>query len=105
MTSIHETFLSSSRVCGPPLVNIDLLECSVCHELLWKPVAYQICETPFCSACITRWLANNPKKCPNRCETYTERKCPPFVAKLLAQLQITCFYQSHGCQEVLTRMH
>jgi len=102
MTSKEEGGLSSERVRGPP-VNVDLLACSICQDVLWKPVACQSCETPFCSSCINRWLTNNPNKCPNRCETFTERKCPPFIAALLAQLPITCFYQSKGCQKVVTQ--
>ena len=65
-------------------------------------MACQICETPFCASCIHQWLANSPDRCPNRCEVYRERKCPPFIAKLLAQLQITCFYQSNGCEQVIS---
>jgi hypothetical protein len=100
MTSIQQNGLSSTRIKGPPSVNVDLLECSICHDVLRKPVACQSCETPFCSACINQWLVNNPNKCPNRCETYTERKTPPFIAKLLAQLQISCCYQQAGCEQV-----
>ena len=109
--TIHETLtllpmqeggLPSSRVRAPPSVNIDHLKCSICHDVLWKPVACQSCETPFCSTCINRWLANNPSRCPNQCERYTERKCPPFIAKLLAELQTVCVYQSRGCQQVVT---
>ncbi len=103
MATNEEKSLSSSRVCGPSSANVDLLECSICHDLLWKPVACQSCETPFCSTCINKWLANNPKVCPNRCETYTERKCPPIIAKLLSQLQITCSNKEQGCQEVITK--
>ena len=101
MTTTEQNSLSSSRVCGPPSANIDLLECSICQDLLWKPIACQFCETPFCSACINKWLASNPNKCPNRCESYVERKCPPFIAKLLSQLQISCSNREHGCQEVI----
>ena len=93
----------SSRVRGPPSVDVDRLECSICHDLLWKPVACQSCETPFCSACISQWLTDNPDKCPNQCKTYTERKCPPFIAKLLAELQISCLYQSNGCDQVFRK--
>ena len=100
MATIQQKSLSSDRVQGPPSTNVELLECSICHDLLWKPVACQTCETPFCSACINRWLANNPNKCPNGCETYIERKCPPFITKLLSKLQISCTFKSNDCQEV-----
>jgi hypothetical protein len=100
MATIQQKSLSSDRVQGPPSANVDLLECSICHDILWKPVACQTCETSFCSACINRWLANNPNKCPNQCETYVERKCPPITTKLLSQLQISCNFKLDGCQEV-----
>lgn len=103
MTSIQQKGLSSDRVRGPPSANIDLLECLICQDILWKPVACQSCETAFCSTCINRWLANNPTKCPNRCESYIERKCPPLIVKLLAQLQLSCSYQEQGCEEVIRK--
>jgi hypothetical protein len=102
MTSTQQSGVSSNRVKDVSKININHLECSICHEVLWKPVACQSCETPFCSACINRWLSNNPNQCPNRCKSYKERKCPPFIAKLLAELQIDCFYKSTGCQQVVT---
>jgi hypothetical protein len=104
MTSIQQKGLSSSRVSGPPGANTADLECSICHELLWKPIACQTCETPFCSTCIDQWLDSN-SKCPNGCKIYVERKCPPFVVKLLAHLQISCVYQSKGCQQVIEIMN
>jgi hypothetical protein len=100
MTSTEQKGISFERIRGSSSINVDHLECSICHDLLWKPIACQTCETSFCSPCIHRWLENNPTACPNQCETYTERKCPPFIVKLLAELQITCFYQSKGCQQV-----
>ncbi|CAF3769508.1 unnamed protein product [Rotaria sp. Silwood1] len=102
MTSTQLKGLSSDRIRGSPRLDIDHLECAICNELLWKPVACQSCETPFCSTCIHQWLANNPFKCPNRCRPYTERKCPPFIVKLLSQLQIACFYQSAGCNQIIS---
>jgi hypothetical protein len=101
MTSAQQHGLPSERVHDSPSVSLDYLDCTICRDLLWKPVACQTCETPFCSACINQWLVKNANKCPNRCETYIERKCPPFIVKLLSQLQMTCFYQSNGCEEVI----
>jgi hypothetical protein len=101
MTSTQQKGLSSSRVCDSPSANVDLLQCPICHDLLWKPVACQSCKTPFCSVCINQWLINNPDECPNQCETYIERKCPPVIVQLLAQLQIRCSYQEQGCEEVI----
>lgn len=41
MATTEQKGLSSSRVCGLSSANIDLLGCSICHDLLWKPVACQ----------------------------------------------------------------
>jgi hypothetical protein len=103
MTSTEQSGISSKRISDASEINITHLECSICHDVLWKPVACQSCESPFCSACINRWLTDNPNNCPNRCEAYIERKCPPFIVKLLALLKITCFYQSKGCKQVITK--
>ncbi|CAF0985793.1 unnamed protein product [Rotaria sp. Silwood1] len=102
MTSSQQHGLSSDRIRGSPKVDVTHLECLICHQLLWKPVACKSCEIPFCSSCIYQWLANNPKQCPNRCQTYIERKCPPIVTKLLAEIQVACFYESNGCNQVIS---
>jgi hypothetical protein len=101
MTSTGPAGISSSRVRDTTGIDVTLLECAICQDVLWKPVACQSCETAFCSSCINQWLTDNPNNCPNRCATYTERKCPPFIAKLLAQLNFTCVYESKGCQQVV----
>ena len=101
MTSEEQKGIGSDRVRGSSAVNVDLLECPICHDLLCTPTACQRCETSFCSACINRWLAANPRKCPNQCKIFIERKCPSFIVKLLAQLQIACHYQSNGCEKVI----
>ncbi|CAF3785336.1 unnamed protein product [Rotaria sp. Silwood1] len=67
MTSTEQQAISSDRARSLSSVNVDLLECPICHDLLWNSVACQTCETAFCSVCICQWLANNPEKCPNRC--------------------------------------
>lgn len=102
MTSLQLKGIPSNRVSGPPGAKIVDLECAICHDLLWKPIACQICETPFCSTCINQWLRKN-KNCPSGCKVYQERKCPPFVARLLAQLQIACFFEPKGCKEVIKK--
>ena len=56
MTSTQQKGISTERVCNPTAVNFIDLECAICHDILWKPVACQSCETPFCSPCIQQWL-------------------------------------------------
>ncbi|CAM4953960.1 unnamed protein product [Rotaria socialis] len=102
MISTYQMGVSTDRIRGSPGLNLDHLECCICHEILWKPVACQSCETPFCSACIRQWLNEYPAQCPNRCQAYNERKCPPFVAKVLSQLKVACVYDSNGCEEIIS---
>jgi hypothetical protein len=104
MTTKEGKGLSSTRVQGLTSVNTTHLECPICHDLLWKPVACQTCEKPFCSPCITKWLSKHLNQCPNQCPTYVERKCPPLYATLLAELQVRCFYQSKGCEQVILHL-
>lgn len=78
----------------------NLLECPICKDILWKPVACQSCETPFCVLCIKRWLFSN-SKCPCGCEQFIERKCPRSINILLSDLQIACCYKPNGCNQVL----
>ncbi|CAF3085560.1 unnamed protein product, partial [Rotaria sp. Silwood2] len=99
MTSNQQTGLSPDRVCGSSGFKADHVECSICREILWKPVACQSCERPFCSICINQWLVNHPQVCPNRCQAYKERKCPALIVKLLSELEIACFYKCNGCKE------
>lgn len=105
MTSLQQKGIPFERIHSQPSINIENLDCCICRDILWKPIACHLCETPFCSPCMDQWLAKNPSKCPYQCETYSERKCPPFIAKLLSQLQITCFYQSNGCEQVIIIFH
>ncbi|CAF3763715.1 unnamed protein product [Adineta steineri] len=100
MTSTQQKGLSRDRVSNSSDFNFTDLECALCHEVLWKPVACQLCETPFCHPCIHQQLKTD-LKCPNGCNFYIERKCPPFISKVLSRLQISCFYKPNGCQQVL----
>jgi hypothetical protein len=100
MQSTDEEGLSSDRVREPPGIDFSDIQCSVCHNILWKPIGCQSCETPFCSMCIAKWFSINPNRCPMRCDKFIERPCPRFITKHLAKLQIPCTYQSNGCNEV-----
>ncbi|CAF2945808.1 unnamed protein product [Rotaria sp. Silwood2] len=102
MMSTNEVGLASDRVRDQPgAILEDLLCSSICHNILWKPVACQKCETPFCSTCIKKWLHEGRNQCPNGCEPFIERACPPFIVRQLSRLQIVCIYESNGCREII----
>jgi hypothetical protein len=90
----------SGRVRDLHGVILDDVQCEICHDLLWKPISCDMCESLFCAAGIRRWLAENPNKCPNRCESFVEHKCPRFVRQQLARLQLACKYEATGCTQV-----
>lgn len=100
MASTQTEGLSSDRVQGFSRIDLDDICCPICHNILWKPIACQSCETHFCTMCIDPWLENNPGKCPMRCSPYIERACSRFIIKQLAKLKIDCIHQSNGCEEV-----
>lgn len=101
MTSTNEKGLASERVQHPTDIDLNDLHCStICENVLWKPVSCQQCETHFCTSCINKWLLKNPHQCPLRCDSFIQRPCSRFIAKQLAKLQITCIYESNGCNKV-----
>ena len=98
--STDEVGISSDRVLDQNQIDLINVQCSICHETLWKPVACQTCETPFCFRCITPWIDQNPGKCPVGCGKYIQRSCPRFIIENLSRLQIHCIHQPNGCTEV-----
>lgn len=100
MTSKYNQDLASERIQNPSGIDFDDIQCSICGTILWKPVACQSCETPFCSTCIAKWIQYNPGKCPIKCDQYIERSCPRFILRQLSKLQIECVYKPYGCNEV-----
>ncbi|CAF5159795.1 unnamed protein product, partial [Rotaria sp. Silwood1] len=79
MTSTNEVGLASDRIRNQSGAILEDLHCSICHNVLWKSVACRTCETPFCSACIKKWLCEGRNQCPNGCEPFIERTCPPAI--------------------------
>src|SRR5690348_5309801 len=80
------------------------LDCSICLNILWKPVCCAKCQTSFCEKCINRWVSQKQvavAKCPNQC-TYSKVNSPPIIIDLLSDLKITCGYKESGCTEILS---
>jgi len=100
MAFAYNQDLVSERIRNSSEIDFDDIQCSICSNILWKPVACQSCETPFCSICIAKWITKNPGKCPIKCNEYIERSCPRFVLRQLSKLQIDCIYKFNGCNEV-----
>ncbi|CAF1112049.1 unnamed protein product, partial [Adineta steineri] len=90
----------SKRIQVTSGVNVEDLECIICGDLLWKPIACNNCDGLYCSDCIKNWLVKSPGNCPH-CENYAERRCSPFITKQLAKLQFACINQPNGCPEII----
>ncbi|CAF2117843.1 unnamed protein product [Rotaria magnacalcarata] len=86
--------IAADRVQGS--FDEDLVTCSICHMILWKPVACKTCENSFFSDCINQWQQKQPNKCPFACR-YEKRKCIAAILKVLSKLQINCCYMQNGC--------
>jgi hypothetical protein len=50
------------------------------------------------------WIENrnNANKCPFRCQSFEERRSPPYVQSLLSRLNIRCQNSSLGCTDHLS---
>ncbi|CAF3544075.1 unnamed protein product [Rotaria sp. Silwood1] len=100
-------YLDSTRVCGDERYTelSCVLICSICQNILWKPVACVTCENAFCRGCIQTW-ANKQKQprqvtCPFNC-MFQEKRAPPILNILLSKLRIYCVYAPNGCGQVLS---
>jgi len=111
-------YLKSERVVGDS-PGTEVI-CSICHNVLWKPIACRTCENIFCSQCIRTWTNNmnirqsdqfvtamndekpndNAKTCPFHC-MFEEKQAPPIVNTLLSKLELYCAYRPNGCQQKL----
>ncbi|CAF1214819.1 unnamed protein product [Adineta steineri] len=79
------------------------LICSICHNVLWKPVACSTCENAFCVKCIRSWTDKQidyRATCPFNC-VFKEKRVPPILNSLLSKLQFYCAYASNGCEQLL----
>ncbi|CAF1454080.1 unnamed protein product, partial [Didymodactylos carnosus] len=84
-----------------------LITCSVCLQVLWKPMTCEECENSYCTDCITQWLKqqqamNRKHTCPNsNCEFKQKNKIPSLLVQLLSQLRVKCVNTINGCKELL----
>jgi len=80
--------------------NIERVTCSICHNILWKPICCSECEYSFCKYCISKWSLQS-KGCPNRCRHFIEKRVPPILNDILSDIKVACLYSINGCGEVL----
>jgi hypothetical protein len=93
---IEEGNINRDRIVNGHLVP-DEYFCPICQYLLWKPRSCSSCQHLFCQKCI-----QNTNKCPFRCQSFEERRCPPCVQSLLSRLNIHCRNSSFGCTAVVS---
>jgi len=74
------------------------LQCIICHNILWKPLACASCLNNFCGQCITQWLTKK-NTCPSCVGTYKESRCAPLVINFLAKLKFSCKNERKGCKD------
>ena len=101
---------SSSGVPHERIVNssaqtLQRLSCSICLNILWKPVCCSSCQANFCSTCIDEWLVESKKKknnliCTNRC-FWVKKQSPPILKDLLSDLKILCTNTTLGCDAIV----
>ncbi|CAF1035057.1 unnamed protein product [Didymodactylos carnosus] len=94
-------FITTDRISQDD-INKDIVLCSICHHLLWKPVTCKTCKNSFCYQCIHQRLNDlQTNNCPFGCE-YEEQQCSSVILTLLSKLQIECSYKSYGCSAIVS---
>ena len=74
--------------------------CLICHEVVRGPKECSICESLFCSDCLTNCLEQNGYICPNRCEKSEMQRPGRIIRTNLEDLLIRCKYTRNGCSKV-----
>ena len=77
----------------------DLIKCSICLEILFKPFECEVCGLLFCEDCINEWLKMTPK-CPMRCDNFKLIHARPNTRKMLNIVKLKCI-NSPECKVVL----
>jgi len=100
---MEEGNIDRDRIVDEHLV-CDEYFCPICQCLLWKPCACSKCQHFFCQKCLHTWLENpiSAKRCPFRCESFEERRCPPSIHSGLDRLNIYCRNSEFGCTQILS---
>ena len=104
-STVQLGYLDSARVQVNkqyPDIGAELI-CSICANILWKPVACARCENAFCGRCIRAWINTKHgqnKPCPFNCH-FEEKRAPPVLNSFLAKLQVSCVYAPNGCRTIL----
>jgi len=74
--------------------------CLICHEVVKHPKECSICESLYCSECITTCFQRNGIYCPNRCEASEMKRPGRIIRTNLEDLLIHCKYTKNGCNKV-----
>ena len=98
----HESGISHERIfnSNENEKTLQRLVCGICLNLLWKPVSCSNCQSLFCNLCITKWLNEDNRTCPNRC-IFVKMNTPPVVNQYLSDLEVKCKNESKGCKSIV----
>jgi hypothetical protein len=79
---------------------IRLLLCSICYNVLMRPLVCDSCQIASCEECLTFWNKKT-KKCPSGCNKYKYTKPSKFLHEHLKNLTIKCENHDEGCDEMV----
>ena len=77
------------------------LICSICMNILLKPVACGLCFNHYCGKCIDKWIDSTQKQkaCPLCKGIFLKIKAIPLLYNFLGKFEIECIYIKNGCKE------
>ena len=95
--------LSKEDSCFESAGIVDNFRCSLCLNVLRKPVQCKKNEHHFCRSCITRHLQQH-QNCPTCKEPLSLDQLRPasqLLSSLLSQLKIRCDFHLRGCEKIM----
>lgn len=96
MNDSKKVLLEKKKICFKRIVNLEkvqileeLIQCSICYELLDNPYECECCGSLFCEECINDWLTINPH-CPLKCPNFIISRAKTNTRKMLNLLILRC---------------
>ncbi len=68
----------ASRLVDTPEDLVEDLLCGICKRIVFHGEMCRVCDKPFCGPCISAYLENNDRMCPQGCQYETKELLPIY---------------------------
>jgi len=96
---ITETCIKSELILPQFEGLSEELICSICLDIVWKPICCSKCSSPFGETCLNNWFEYN-KLCPKQC-IFEKSEVTPLLKRLINKIEFYCLFKHNGCNQII----